>query len=267
MKYQLFIFVAFLSFSVLRAGAEDDAISPETKAIIKTAIGYLKDKKADDRIKGADMLGELGVKAKTARRDLCAALMDKNAKVQTAAADALKRVDSTMAEAALKIYINGDAEAITKLESLGTKAEPLTPLVLEYSKQVAAKSKAKKNEYDDLYRCIKVLAAIAPDDEGANKFVISGLASTYPKIRQAAVVACRTMTYGKTAILQIADIAKRATIDERMAAIETLVTISDATTKKGIEKVLNAMRFDPDTNIRKAVQDGLDKINSNEKKN
>lgn len=256
-----------LSVCAVKTCAKDDVITPETKAIIKTATGFLKDKKAEDRIKGADMLGELGIKAMSARRDLCAAILDKNAKVQAAAADALKKVDEKTAEIAMKIYINADFDAITKLLGQGAKAEPLTPIVLAYSIQMAEKNKLnKRNEFGEhVVRCIQVLAAIAPSDEQANKYIISGLSSIYPRIRMAAAAACGTITYGKTALPQVADIAKRGTGEERLAAIDTLVLIADETTKKDIEKVLNAMRFDKEETIRKAVQSGLDKLNMKEK--
>lgn len=42
----------------------DDEPTAETRAIIKTAISFLSEKDTGDRVKGANMLGELGAKAK-----------------------------------------------------------------------------------------------------------------------------------------------------------------------------------------------------------
>jgi hypothetical protein len=111
---------------------------PRRSAILKTARNYLKSKKAEDRIKGVDMLGELESKAKTARRDLCEAMLDRaSAKVRLAAADSLKKVDKDMAELAIEIGVEMDSSALTRVAALKENGEPLTPLVMEYTKLVA----------------------------------------------------------------------------------------------------------------------------------
>src|SRR5262249_24690500 len=67
---------------------------PEVKAPIRANTNeVLSAKKAADRVKAAQVLGELGEQGKPARGVLCRAMLDPSADVRVAAADALKSID------------------------------------------------------------------------------------------------------------------------------------------------------------------------------
>ncbi|QEL17387.1 HEAT repeat domain-containing protein [Limnoglobus roseus] len=245
-----------VSIACAHASADDDQPSPEMKAIIKTALSYLKEKKAEDRVKGADMLAELGENAKGNRRDLCEALVDKNAKVRVAAADAMKKIDAEACKTALKIIIDRDYQAVNDLRTVGTKAAHFTPLVLDYLKYTLT-LKAGTERIGLMVTAMRALTAIGPDDETANNAVLSGITSTDYTVRLTAVEACTTLTYAKKHTKTLLKLSQTDELTVRLAAIEALVAVADTATRKQIESTLSGMRFDKEERVRESVEKAL----------
>lgn len=233
---------------------------PEVRAVLRIARKQLADPtKPSERVLGADAIGELGPKGRSARRDLCKAMLDVSPKVRTAAADALKKVDREMAEAAIAIAVNLDIGVVQAIASQGAAAEPLTPLVLSLANRRS----------EGLAVCITTLSKIAPDDDAANKFVIQAISyggPSLPKsnahelVRLAAVTAIRGMSHGKLAIQPLMWVAKGDSATNRLAAIATLEAVHDETAAKAVVKFLESMRYDARPEVRKAVEAAVERI-------
>jgi len=257
--------------------AED---SSETKAILKVLLTDLKSKKADDRIKGAQAIGELGAKGKSACRPLCEAMLDTHVKVRTAAADALKQVDNDLAELAVAIYINADIKAVQKATAMGADAEALCPLIYVFANQInggiikydSIPARASPIATVHLRTCLEALCRVAPDDPKVNAMIISAislrqspsvLAEDSAKIRNEAIILIRELKNKKQALKPLLFAAANDTDIVRSNAIVSLGAIYDADNDKIITKALEAMRFDKSESIRKVVDRTLD---SNKKK-
>ncbi len=255
--------------TVRPCSADDkDAPSEEIKAILVTARNYLKGKKVEDRIKGVEMIGELGAKGKTARRDLCEAMLDKTSqKVRTAAADALEKVDKPMADMAVKIYINLDAKTVEAAAKLKEEGEPLAPLILSLATQVSTGALAKQIPMGTLKTCLRTLSEIAPNDTQVNRMVIEAItfansdflraykgdANDLQPIRHEAVVLVRDLKNAKLALKPLLIAAQTYRSNTRLEAIKSLVAIYDENNDKAINKCLSDMRLDSDEKVRKAV--------------
>lgn len=241
---------------------DDDETPPEVRAALKAARRQLASKVVSERVKGAEAIGELGPAAKSARRTLCRAMLDPSLKVRTAAADALKQVDRDIAEIAVAIVVNLDLGAVLKAGQMESEAEPLTPLVLALGTKQASGS-------DDgtLGICVSTLSQIAPEDEAANKFVVSMISSkTSQWVRHAAIIGVRGLKHRRLAVRPLMEIAKADVVGNRLAAIESLEHACHEDTVKDVLKLLKAMRFDTSPAIRKAVEETSERIQMTMKK-
>lgn len=255
--------VALFSMST-EIGRGDDE-TPEIKSILKGFCTDLKSKKVEDRVKAAEAIGELGPKALSACRPLCDAMLDKNAKVQAAAADSLKKVDKTLGDLAVAIYINLSMEAVKQAGLLGPVAEPLCPLIWTMASQICASEKHLGNG-DRLLTCLVALAKTSPNDPGANAMIISGISLAQASgieqnklalIRSHSTVLIREMKNKKQALRPLLNAAVKDQDAIRVQAIQSLVLIYDVDNDKLITKTLEGMRFDESVPVRNAVDTAL----------
>lgn len=247
----------------------DEEPSVESKALLKNCLRDLRSFKAAERIKAAEALGELGFKAKSARRALCAAMLDASPAARAAAADALKKVDAEIAELAVRICVNQSVEAVYKAGLLREEGEPLTPLILTLARQLSIGMRTGADgryvESPPLSICITSLTAIAAADAMVCKFVVTminynGNASNQEAVRHAALVGIRDMKNAKTALLALLAAAQTDTEGNRLEAIHSLQNIYDENNDRAILKVLTSMRFDKNAAVRRAVNQALDKL-------
>ncbi|HJT78376.1 MAG TPA: hypothetical protein VJ739_14325 [Gemmataceae bacterium] len=244
------------------------------QSLLKTYMSSLRSRNFSERLKAAEGIGELGPKAKPARRALCEAMLDPNQRVRTAAADALKRVDPEMAELAISIYVNFSVEAIGKAGQLKEDGEPLTPLVLEFAKQLATGTRGPRDvgrgAGPPLPTCLVTLANIARQDEEANRLMIGLITfqnaryhafwGPYEPVHHAAIVAVRDMKNAKRALAPLLVAARTDSETNRLEAIRSLEAIYDENNDKAIRQVLESMRFDKSEAIRKAVEDFMQRL-------
>lgn len=111
---------------------------PEIKALIKAQVLALSSRKPSERVKAAQVLGELGEQGKPVRGLLCNALLDRSPTVRVAAADALKNIDPKIQFLAVK-FLNMESrnermELLKQFQRLKQDGEPLLPLVIHSAK-------------------------------------------------------------------------------------------------------------------------------------
>jgi hypothetical protein len=83
------------------------------------------------------------------------------------------------------------------------------------------------------------LATIAPEDEAANKVILSGLSSQHPKVVETAARVLRNLKYGRLGIKQLTLLAQSKTSQARLEAIQSLVALADDANEKTISKLLH----------------------------
>src|SRR5207245_6608740 len=119
---------------------------PEVKAIIKENVINLRSKRVSERVKAAEVLGELKEEGKPVRGLLCRAMLDSSASVRVAAADALKNIDPKMQYLAVTLVSEKDfgrlATLLGNIQKLEDDGEPLAPLVADGAIRSAAANNA-----------------------------------------------------------------------------------------------------------------------------
>jgi hypothetical protein len=267
---------ALLVLSPATRAANDEEVSPEARALLRSNLNSLLKGRSAERAKAADALGELGAKARSARRALCAAMLDPYPGVRTAAADALKKIDPQMCDLAVSIYVNQDLAVVRSAGELKEDAEPLTPLVVALAQglesgQLLLQPKPK----DPLVTCVVTLSRIAPQDEAANQLLIRlvrfvnprydrfygpGARSASERVRRAAIVNVRDMRHAKQALAQLLWAVQTDSETNRLEAIKSLLTIRDPDNEGVIAKTLAALRFDKSVAVRKAVEQAIEEM-------
>jgi hypothetical protein len=221
----------------------------------------LKSKVANDRIRAAKALGELGPKANPAKHALCAAMVDTETKVREAAADALKSVDPDLQKLAVAIAVNSDFKAIETAGKLKEEGESLTPLILALAKRLSAKTiLPTDNQAQALGVTIRALAGIAPDDTDVNKLIIATLTNTNDHVRGVAIDVVLDLKNKKQAVKSLILIAKTDNAPFRVKAIDKLVVLVEEDNEGAIAKAINAMRFDKSPEVRQAVEQAMEKL-------
>jgi hypothetical protein len=231
---------------------------PEVKAILKANAIALSSKKVTQRVKAAIVLGELGEGAKPARGLLCLAMLDPSPAVRVAAADALKSVDPKMQYLAVALLIEQDTlkqlELLTKVEKLEEDGQPLSPLVAYRALQSAR----KKSSF--LTRELTVLSHIAKSDLVACSMIASALDNLDQDVRKTALEALARMKHGGLATLKMVSLLAKDTPSNRIVAIKALTAVADRKNEEVIAVAIAAQRYHDDEAVRKAVEEGLNKL-------
>jgi HEAT repeat protein len=232
---------------------------PEVKAILKEQVIALRSKKAADRKKGAEVLGELGVPAKPARRLLCGLLLDQSEPVRVAAADALKNIDTTLHQFAVELATGGgglgNGTTIERIGELKDEGEPLTPLVYRATVQCVA-----SNNVFALQKCITTLSRIARNDQDVCKIIMTGLSHSNADVRLTAVRVLPSMKHGKQAVPKLLALLRPDAGGGPGVVIVALAELSDPSNEETITKAISAQRYHQDPYVRKAVESSLNKI-------
>lgn len=247
--------------------AEDD-LPPETKALIAKLRDDMKSKTVATRVTAYKSMGELGEKAKTQRRALCEGLLDANAMVRAAAADALKKVDVPLHKLALGIIIDRDRKDVVAAGKLGTEGEPLAPIILAYTASLIPLASSPKlaseneNARDTVQLCVHALVSIAPQDTGVNQAIITLLANPSPVLRRAALDCVPPLKNKKLALKNVLAIAGATgeMLRDRLRAVELIPTLVDENTGPMAKKALETLRFDKEEKVREAVVKAIDNI-------
>jgi hypothetical protein len=228
----------------------------------------LNDKDPKARRKAALELENLGKKAWTARRALCAAMLDSEPAVARAAQDVLREIDRALHLYATAILINRDMSAVRRAGELGGLAEPLTPLMVHIASDTSSSLILVKE-------AVKTLAAIAPADKWAAQ-CMAQLLSRRDRVDvwETVVIELRKMEYRVEAGIQVLEVAKEIRIPEgiRREAIVTLLSVLDrlrlrpgevkknTKIQKQIQTELWELRLDPSPAVRQLVLDNKDRI-------
>jgi HEAT repeat protein len=232
---------------------------PEVKAIIKNNALALSSKRTSERLKAAQVLGELGEAGKPVRGLLCRAMLDPVPAVRVASADALKNIDPKMQYLAVALMTEKNAVQLTillgKIQKLEDDGEPLAPLVA--SGAIAAASNGTNNL---LVPELMALSHIAYNDLAACKLIASALANRDTQVRAAALQGLIRMKHGKLAVPRIIALLKTDTSANRILAIEALAALADESTEEVIAGAIVAQRYHDEEIVRKAVETALNKL-------
>lgn len=251
----------------------DDEPSPEIKAILSKLHTELKSKTPKVRAAAYTAIGELGDKAHGERRTLCQGLLDANPMVQTAAADALKKVDEPLSKTALALVIDKDMKQVQWAHDNPKKAGPLVPLLFSLTASLSPMASreppvdgagaAKHGEARrDFRACVAALVAVEPDGPEVNKAVISMLGNPRADNREAAlghVLALKNKKLALSPVLTLAGNAKE-TPKNRVLAIKLVPDLVDENTTPNAVKSLEALRFEQNAEIREAIADSVKKL-------
>lgn len=268
-KITLFSLVAvWIGFVAMVPSARaDDELSPEVKAQLKKLREDLKSKTPKVRAAAYTAIGELGEKAKGEKKRLCEGMLDPNATVQTAAADALTKVDEPFSKVAVGLVINRDSKQIAWAKENAKDAGPLVPvlLALAVSLTPTAANGTSNIEREEAKRKIRgaidALVTIDPNDADVNKAVITMLGNPVPELRAEAVSqlpAIKNKKQGLTAILAIAVNTKELG-PTRVAALKVLPDLVEGKPTASMVKQIEAIRYDKDSSVRDEVSELLKK--------
>jgi HEAT repeat protein len=232
---------------------------PEVKAIIKANAKALSSKKASERMKAAQVLGELEEQGKPLRGLLCRAMLDPIPEVRTAAADALKNIDPKIQYLAVALVTEENKgkldQLLTKLQKLEEDGEPLAPLVAHIAIGIAA----ERSPYR-LPNALTTLSHIAKRDLGACQLVASGLDNRDASVRLAALQGMTRMKHGRLAIPKMILLLKTDTAQNRIAVIQGLAALADETTEEIVTAAITSQRYHKDESVRRAVEIALNKL-------
>jgi hypothetical protein len=248
----------------------------EVKAVIKDNAQRLFDKKAAERVKAAQVLGELGEQGKPVRILLCRAMLDADATVRVAAADALKSIDPKMQYLAVALITEDPAEEVSiskrqellqkrqellqKIKKLEDDGAPLSPLIA----QLAIQSAAAEDE-SGLKLLLSILGSIARNDLAACNLIASALDNKSPSVRLTALKELPRMKHGKLVVRKIAVLLNTDVAENRIAAIEALTALADDSTEEILAAAIAGQRYHKDEGVRQAVDIGLNKLQNKEK--
>jgi HEAT repeat protein len=238
---------------------------PEVKAIIKANVASLSSTRASERVKAAQVLGELGEQGKPVRRPLCRALLDPTSAVRVAAADALKNIDPRMQHLAVAFMTTSaragkqavDPQLLEKIRQLGDDAEPLTPLVVRSARLSAAAGDPA------LADTLTTLSYIASNDHRVYKLIVLALSNPGEDVRYSALEALVRMKHARLAVRQIIRRLRTDTPRNRVAAIKALTVLSDPSTEEMVAGAIAGQRYHEDESVRHAVEVALNKLQNN----
>ena len=251
----------------------DDEPSPETKALLVKIRDEVKSKTAKVRTTAYASLGELGAKAKSERRLICEGMLDPNALVRTAAADALKKVDEPMHKIALGISIDKDVKQIEAARKLGKAGEPLIPLLAtaangfsaagshEAPADAAGHQKVMRAR-KDLENTVAALVAVGPEDPGVNAVVITMLKNPVGELRTSALDHIPLLKNKKLALAPVLGMVSNPKEQPkiRIHAAKLVPDLVDENTTPGAVKALEALRFEQKAEVREAVEAAIKKL-------
>lgn len=238
--------------------------STEIKALVRVHSLALFSKKSSERIQAARALGGLGEQGMTARRHLCAAMLDPVVEVRVAAADALKSIDPKMHYLAVvlaleKIEFYSDISRIdhllNKIQKLEEDGEPLTPLVAQIISFTA-----KTGAHALLLTSLTTMTRIGRRDLFSYRVVFSALNNRDPAVRAVALRGLARMKHGKLAVPKILSILRVETPANRIAALDTLAELADESTEEIIAEAISKQRYHADEDVRRAVDAALNKL-------
>jgi hypothetical protein len=236
----------------------------EVKAVIKDNALRLFAKQPSERVKAAQVLGELGEKGKPVRILLCRTMLDSDATVRVAAADALKSIDPKMQFLAVALLTEENSvkrqELFQKIKKLEDDGAPLSPLIAHFVVQSAV---AKDDA--GLIQLITVLGSIARNDLAACEVIASALDNKSQAVRQTALKELPRMKHGKLVVNKIILLLNIDVAENRIAAIEALAALADDSTEEILAVAIAGQRYHKEESVRKAVEVGLNKLQNREK--
>jgi hypothetical protein len=232
---------------------------PEVRAILKENAINLRSKIGSERVKAAEVLGELKEQGKPVRGLLCQALLDPYEAVRVAAADALKNIDPKMQYLAVGLLTEEDAskvrELLAKIQKLEEDGEPLSRLVVHCAQRSAA-----VNDVGILSQELTTLSHIAKNDRTACRAIISALGNPSELVRRSAIQALSRMKHSGLALSRLLTLLQTETPENRLAVIHTLVTAADKTTEETVAKAIAGQRLHKEEKVRRAVDEALNKL-------
>ncbi|MFY7953323.1 MAG: HEAT repeat domain-containing protein [Armatimonadaceae bacterium] len=250
-------------------GWADDEVSPETKALLSKLHDDMKSKTPKVRAAAYTAVGELGEKATGERRVLCEGLLDPSPAVQTAAADALKKVDEPLSKVALDLIINKTIPTSKWVTDNPKQAKALIPLLVA----LAAKEAPTATKQDDfstevriargqLSTAVKRMVAADPEDPVVNQSVLSMLGNPIAELRATALSQVPAVKNKKLALKQTLGIAAnpKETVETRIFALNALPELVDENTRAAVYKSVEGVRFDENAKVRDAVSEALTKL-------
>jgi hypothetical protein len=240
---------------------------PEVKAILKSNAVSLVTGKSAERAKAAVTLGELGEQGKPVRGLLCRAMLDPVPSVRVAAADALKLIDAKTQYLAVGLVTAQTSPErlrlfgqIRKLEADG---EPLAPLVAHYTVVEAGERAPYPGVVEE---GVGALSSIGRNDVLSCRLLVTALDNKNPLVRRAAMQTIGNMKHGKLAVKKILALLTVEGAENRVAAIQALAALADASDEEMIAEAVAAQRYHPQENVRQAVEVALNKMKDKSKK-
>jgi hypothetical protein len=240
----------------------------ELKAIIKREANNLRSRNSSERRKAAEVLGELGPDGKPVRGLLVRAMLNRyepDTTVQFAAGDALKKIDPRAQFLAVSLIKDEQPSERIKLlrsvQRLGDEGEPLSILVAECATRSAASNRNRSsNDVAILSQALTTLSHIASKDRGACRFIAWDLGNPSETVRRSAIEGLARMKHGGLEISKLMDLLVRDVPENQVAVIQTLVALADKTTEQAIARVVARQRYHRDERVRRAVEEGLNKL-------
>jgi hypothetical protein len=237
---------------------------PEVKAILKANASALSSRQSSERVKAAEVLGELGEQGKPARGPLCRAMLDRVRAVCEAAADALKKIDPKMQYLAVTLLAEKDPfrlmSLLREIQKLEDDGEPLAPLVAH-----GVKVSAVNNVPGLLALELETLSHIGRNDLPSFKLVLAALSNQDAQIRVIALQGLARMKHGKLAVRKILTLLKTDIPGIRVAAIKVLTVLADESTEEIIAAAIAAQRYHEAEIVRQAVEVALNKLENGQK--
>jgi HEAT repeat protein len=232
---------------------------PEVRAILKENAINLRSNIGSERVKAAEVLGELKEQGKPVRGLLCQALLDPYEAVRVAAADALKNIDPKMQYLAIGLLTEEDAskrkELLAKIQKLEEDGEPLSRLIVHSAKRSAA-----RNDVGTLGQELTALSHIAKNDRTACRAIILALGHSSELVRRSAIEALARMKHSGLALSSLLTLLRTETPENRVAVIRTLVAAADKTTEEMVAKAIAGQRLHKEEKVRRAVDEALNKL-------
>jgi HEAT repeat protein len=243
--------------------------SGQIKAIMVENVQRLFEKKAkaSERIKAAQVLGELGAQGMPVRIALCQVMLDKDVTVREAAADALKKIDPKMQFLAVAVLTDESLrerkELLQKIKKLEDDGAPLSPLIAHFTVRC-------KEVGDDagLIEHLAVLSTIGKNELTVCRLTATALDHRNAEVRLVALKALPRMKHGKLFVERITRFLSKnstETPEIRIAAIEALSELADQSTEEILAEAIAGQRYHKDERVRKAVEVGLNKIENRAK--
>jgi DNA-directed RNA polymerase subunit RPC12/RpoP len=142
----------------------------ETDALVASLRRRLKSLLEADRIEACEGLRKLGAPAKAASQDLCQAMLDRNAKIGRAAAEALEQVNPEIQRVVMTLFVDKDhlnrLEALRKIKEMKEEGQPATPMVVHHLDAIELKLKfslAQRSPGSNARGLPSPSAAVSPD--------------------------------------------------------------------------------------------------------